>query len=60
MTNRWQLTDDVKQKYLPAVQEFIDKLESEEYDESPEIDLSDTELNPYTLQKLLESLGYNE
>ncbi|MFF2532504.1 hypothetical protein ACFVS2_26915 [Brevibacillus sp. NPDC058079] len=61
MTNRWALTDEVKQKFMPVIQEFISKLESmENTSELLEIDLSDTELNPYTLQKLLESMGYEE
>ncbi|EJW13952.1 hypothetical protein M5X02_30715 [Paenibacillus alvei] len=61
--NRWLLTEEVKQKYTPIIQGFIDKLEAMNPDEQEdllEINLSDTGLNPYTLQELLESLGYEK
>lgn len=61
--NRWTLTDAVKEKYTPIVTEFIDKVESSNpkiSTELLEIDFSDTELRPYTLWKILESLGYND
>ena len=61
--NRWILTDSVKEKYTPIVTEFIDKVESSNQEISTElleIDFSDTELRPYTLWKILESLGYND
>ncbi|TVX85976.1 hypothetical protein [Paenibacillus agilis] len=63
MTNRWQLTEGVKEKFLPIVQGFINKLEASNPDEEEnllEVDLSGTELNPFTLQELLESLGYKK
>ncbi|WCF11432.1 hypothetical protein NDS46_31230 (plasmid) [Paenibacillus thiaminolyticus] len=63
MANRWTLTDEVKEKFMPVIQEFISKLESmkpEESSELLEIDLSDTELNPFTLVILLESIGYEQ
>lgn len=57
--NRWNLTEEVKQKYTPVVKEFLESLKvpSEELREK---DFSDTELNPYTLWELLESLGYEK
>lgn len=61
--NRWTLTDEVKEKCLPIIQGFIDKLEAmnpDEQEELLEIDVSDTGLNPHTLQELLESLGYEK
>lgn len=70
--SRWNLTDEVKEKHLPAIMNLIQKLEQQDeetiegmYEESEEykeltLDLSDTELNPYTLEKLLESLGYQQ
>lgn len=60
--NRYKLKDSVREAYLPAVQNFINKLENIE-DESTELlieDFSDCKLNPHTMQKLLESLGYEE
>ena len=62
--NRWILTQEVKDKYLPKVLEFLDEINTVYIDdtEAPlrSIDFSDTELNPYTLSKLLESLGYDK
>ncbi|MNS42020.1 hypothetical protein D3C71_1502710 [compost metagenome] len=63
MTNRWALTEEVKQKYIPVVEQFISELESinpEDANGLLEINLSDTELSPYTLVKLLEGMGYKE
>lgn len=63
MTNRWTLKDEVRDKYIPVVQEFISKLESinpEDTKELLEINLSNTELNPFTLVKVLESVGYEQ
>lgn len=59
--NRWTLTEEVKQKYLPEVQQFINELEvvvDPDDCDLLEKDFSGTELNPYTLCKLLEDLGY--
>jgi len=59
--NRWKLEDEVKKKYTPIIQEFINNLEaSSSIDELMEIDLSDTELNPHTLEELLKDLGYEQ
>lgn len=61
--NRWELSEDVKEKHTLVVQEFINQVElNKPQNDSDllEINLSDTELNPFTLQKLLESLGYQE
>ena len=60
-TNRWKISDSVKEKYTPLVVSFIDELEKLEADISTPIlkkDFSDTELNPSTLGLILESLGY--
>ncbi|MEC2266445.1 hypothetical protein [Bacillus subtilis] len=57
----WVLTDEVKDQYTPIVQEFIDKVEAanpQDTEELLEIDLSGTVLNPYTLEQLLKNLGY--
>lgn len=60
--NKWELTTKVKEKYNPIVTEFIAKIESEEFNEDEDctLDLSNTELNPYTLQELLEGMEYEE
>lgn len=61
--NRWILTDEVRDKYKQSVQDFINDLEAVNVDEATEFlvkDFSDTELNPYTLQLLLETFGYEE
>lgn len=60
MTNRWELSNDVKEKYTPIIVEFINKLESEEPGKPLELNLSNTELNPYTLVELLKNIGYEK
>jgi hypothetical protein len=60
-TNRWTLTDKAKEVYTPIIQEFIDLLERTEEgdDDNLFLDFSDKIIiNPYTLWKLLEELGY--
>lgn len=56
--------NDVKEKYLPIVKEHINKIENYQLEEMDrydvELDLSDTELNPYTLGELLEELDYEK
>lgn len=62
--NRYKLTDEVRKKYLPIIKEHTEKIrncnleEMDRYDVS--LNLSDTGLNPYTLGKLLEELGYEK
>ena len=62
--SRWILTNEVKEKYLPIVKEHINKIENYNLEEMDrydvELDLSDTELNPYTLGELLKELGYEK
>jgi hypothetical protein len=62
MTNRWTLTEEVKQKYTPIVEEFINKLEPMDSEDSGAecLELSDTELSPYTLVELLGHMGYKQ
>lgn len=65
--NRWNLTDEIREKYVPIVKGFLDKIsvlepteiESMDNDEF-KIDLSGTELNPSRLKDILEELGYEE
>lgn len=60
--NRWQLKDDVKEKWTPVIQEHIKKIEDHyKNGDNPYncfLNLTGTELNPYTLWKILEELGY--
>lgn len=60
--NRWELNPKVKEVCLPIIKEHIDKIEDIDLEyESPydcQIDLSDTPLNPFTLGRILEDLGY--
>lgn len=58
--SRWELTDEIEQEFLPIVKGFIDEVEGSEQDSEYELNLTDTELNPYTLWKLLEKLGYEK
>lgn len=63
--NRWQLTDEIKEKYRPIIQKFLDRMENLTTDEIEQMDneefcleLSDTELRPYTLLELMKEFGY--
>lgn len=62
--NRWNLNEKVKELYLPIIKEHIYKIENYNPEEEDlyeiELDLSDTPLNPYTLWKILEELGYEK
>ena len=66
--NRWELTDDVRKEYKSIIEELLIKtrdLTDNEiehmHNEEFTIDLSDTELRPYTLVKLMESeFGYTD
>ncbi len=68
MENRWVIKPEVKEKYKIIVGEWLHRMETltvEEVEnmkyEDFEINLSDTELNPYTLSDLLqEEFGYIE
>lgn len=57
--NKYQLTDEVKEKFTPTVKEFISKIEAQEFADEI-LELTDTELNAYTLWMLLEELGYEK
>lgn len=63
--NRWELTDKVKEKYKPIIQEFLNKMENLTCKEIEKMDneefclnLSDTELRPYTLLQLMKEFEY--
>ena len=65
--NRWKLTEEIKEKYKPIIEEFLDKIDNmtdEEVENSDNeiftIDLSDTELRPCTLQELMKEFEYDD
>lgn len=65
--NRYELSKDVKEKYKPIVEEFLNKMKSLnnyeiEYMNNEEfrLELSDTELRPYTLLELMREFGYGD
>lgn len=65
--NRYNITDEVKDKYKLVVGGFIkviNEMTADEIanynDDSIKLDLTGTELNPYTLGTILESLGYEK
>ena len=65
MANRYQLSDEVRQKYIPIIREHIVAIKNCNLEEKSRyeisLDLSDTELNPYTLGTLLEEeFGYEQ
>lgn len=59
--SRWDLKDEVRNKYIPMVKSFTEEVEKVDVENSDKLlkkDFSDTELNPYTLGTILESLDY--
>lgn len=65
--NRWNLTDEIKAKFKPILQEYFDKVENltiEQVEamsnEELGLELSDTGINPSQLVDLLEEFGYKE
>jgi hypothetical protein len=65
--NRWELADEVKSKFKPIIQDFLNKMETLTADEVENMEndkfslkLSDTELRPYTLLELLREFGYGD
>ena len=63
--NRWQLTDEIREKFVPILKEYLNKMDTipeEDFEEQTyDLDLSDTGINPYQLWQLLEKeFGYEE
>lgn len=61
----FHLTDEVWDEYSPIITDFIAKIEAadpnqEIDDEDLVLDLSCTTVNPYTLGKILENMGYKK
>ena len=62
MTNRYNTTEEQKQKFIPIIQEFINRIESASEDEvySIQLNLTDQGINPYQIWSLLNDLGYED
>lgn len=54
--NRWRISDELKNKYLNIVKNYLDNITE---DNCEPLFLSDTELNPAKLETILEELGYD-
>ena len=62
--NRWHLTDEIREKFIPILKEYLNRMETmteEEFCSLPEeeldlfdLNLSDMGINPYQLWQLLE------
>jgi len=48
--NRWELKDSIRERNFDTIQNFLK--------EGGELDLTDTELNPSTLECMLEGFGF--
>jgi len=61
MANRYALTDEVRLKWTSKILQMIEKIENNSTENDLlEFDLSDTELNPYTLCEILEAEGFEK
>ena len=66
--SRFDLTEEVRAKYIPVIRKFFDEIASKTMedleameDDAFVLPLSDTELNPYALQKILKTdFGYKD
>lgn len=59
----YKLTDELRAEFKPLIQKFINELEAidpEENDESLKLELSNSNINPYQLWKILEEMGYQQ
>jgi hypothetical protein len=64
MAHRWLLTDEIRDKVRPQIEEYIKILHTIDLDDVkidiPELDFSDTSINPYQLCKMLKELGWEQ
>ena len=60
MIETWDLTDEQREKFKPMVEDYIAKLEAEDFDDVNKVslDLTFQGIAPRQLQTLLEELGY--
>lgn len=65
--NRWELTDEIRNKIKPILEEYFHKVENLTVEQVEQLsneelilDLSDTGINPSQLTDLLEEFGYEE
>lgn len=54
----WKVTEEIREKYNPVILEFLDQIETISFNDSFGIDLSNEQINPFTLKLLLEEIGY--
>lgn len=57
MRGSYDFAEGEKEKYLPYIRQCIERLEKEEVDN---ISLTDTSLNPYNVESIVQELGYEE
>ena len=57
--NRYELREEVREKWIEKINEHIEKIERSSEPSQCILDLSDTEINPYTLGTMIEELGYD-
>ena len=58
----WDLTDELRRKFKPIVDDYINLLESDEVDDVHEkyLKLTNQGISPMQLKELLEEFGYKE
>lgn len=58
----WDLTDELREKFKPIVEDYISLLESDEVDDIHKkyINLTNQGISPMQLKELLEELGYKD
>lgn len=62
MANRYYATEEQKEKFIPILQDFIDRIEaaSEEEVYSIQLNLTDKGINPAQVWDILNVLGYED
>ena len=57
--NHYRLTEEIERKFIPIIQEYINKVE-ETKEEISELILTGLGINPFQTGEILEKLGYNK
>lgn len=62
MKNRYYSTEEQKEKFIPIIQDFINRIESASEEEvyDIELDLTDQGINPSQIWDILNVLGYED
>lgn len=60
--NGWKLTNELREKFIPIIEEYINKLEQTDLEENEpdKLELTHQGIGPYQLGELLQELGYQE